>query len=62
MPDVNLNYNKLTLEKQLDSLITNYTVEELNKNSSKLTIRDATNNTLYEINSENQNLIFLYRL
>jgi len=57
VPDVNLNYNKLTLEKQLDSLITNYTVEELNKNSSKLTIRDATNNTLYEINSENQNLV-----
>jgi len=55
-PNITINYNKLTLEKQLDSIVTNFSVFELNKNFLALYLRDINNNSLYSTLNENEAL------
>ncbi len=55
-PNMTLNYDKLKLEKQLDSITTSYSISEINKVSSSLKVQDSGNNKLAEISTENTNL------
>ncbi len=55
-PSIIINYNKVKLEKQLDSIITNFTVADANKQYANLNIKDVSNNVLASTNNEAQTL------